>query len=409
MVLARSSIYCRNPILVKSTLSLHHSKVEYRQPVNISAKMRAQVLEAFNQPYNFKNIAKPSNPTGGDILVKVEAASYCHTDAVFASGAMWQDLPRIGSHEFAGTIVALGADVSPDLQLKVGQAVGVPGRAFHPCGKCYECINNEGDPTGYGVWCTKAGNLGLSSDGGFQEYCIADSRQVAPMPAELKAVETAPLMCAGLTIWNALETAKVKMVPGGGEGKTVAISGAGGGLGHLGVQFAAKLGCKVIAIDTSDAALSLLEGIVQDLGDLGKNVYIVDARKQTAEDTRISICGTPAPSLEGEKGADAALILPEAQKALEYGMKLLRSHSICVTVSFPKDGFLINPRDIVFRHISIVGVLVGRNRQLRAMLNFAAKEGVRAKVTTYKLEELNNLVADYHKGASGKLVVDMSK
>lgn len=371
--------------------------------------MRAQVLESFNTPYNFRDVTKPADPTGSDILVKVEAASYCHTDAVFASGAMWQDLPRIGSHEFAGTIAALGQDVSPDLGLKVGQPVGVPGRAFHPCGKCYECTHNEGDPTGYGVWCTKAGNLGLSSDGGFQEYCIVDSRQVAPMPTELSAVDTAPLMCAGLTIWNALETAKVNMVSGGGKGKTIAISGAGGGLGHLGVQFAAKLGCKVIAIDTSDKALSLLEGVVQGLGALGKNVHIVDARQQSAEDARVSICGVPESALEGEKGADAALILPEAQRALEYGMTLLRSHSVCVTVSFPKEGFVINPRDIVFRHISIVGVLVGRNRQLRAMLSFAAKEGVRARVTTYKLEELNDLVADYHRGVSGKLVVDMSK
>jgi D-arabinose 1-dehydrogenase-like Zn-dependent alcohol dehydrogenase len=390
-------------------MTLSDSDSDIQQHRMGSLKMRAQVLESFNLPYNFRNVAKPSEPTGGDILVKVEAASYCHTDAVFASGSMWQDLPRIGSHEFAGTIVAMGSDVSSDLNLKIGQPVGVPGRAFHPCGECYECLNNEGDPTRYGVWCAKAGNLGLSSDGGFQEYCLVDSRQVAPMPSNMTAVDTAPLMCAGLTIWNALETAKIKMVPGGGEGQIVAISGAGGGLGHLGVQFAAKLGCKVIAIDASDSALALLEDIVHDLGASGKNVHIVDARKQSAEEVRAQVCGVSEPALEGEKGADAALILPEAQKALDYGMKLLRSHSVCVTVSFPKEGFLINPRDLVFRHISMVGVLVGRNRQLRAMLNFAAKEGVRARVTTYKLEQLNDLVTDYHKGASGKLVVDMSK
>ena len=371
--------------------------------------MRAQVLEAFNQPYTFQEIVKPSDPDGKDILVKVEAASYCHTDAVFASGAMWQDLPRVGSHEFAGTIVAMGNDVSPALELRVGLQVGVPGRAFHCCGTCYECTNNDGDPQGYGVWCSKAGNLGLSSDGGFQEYCIVDSRQVTPIPQNMTAVDTAPLMCAGLTIWNALQTAKVGMTAGGGKGMTVAISGAGGGLGHLGVQFAVRLGCKVIAIDTSDSALDLLRGVVQDLGPVGDNVTIVDARSQSAEEIRSSVCGSPEPALEGEEGADPALILPESQRALEYGMKLLRNHSVCVTVSFPKEGFHIQPRDLVFRHISMVGVLVGRNRQLRAMLQFAAQERVRARVTTYKLEQLNDLVADYHRGASGKLVVDMSK
>lgn len=369
--------------------------------------MRAQVLEAFNTPYKLLDIPKPSDPTGHDIVIQVEAASYCHTDAVFASGAMMQDLPRVGSHEFAGKIVALGPEVSADLGLEKNSRIGVPGRAFHSCGACYECTNNDGDPDRYGVWCTKAGNLGLSRDGGFQEFCTVDSRQVTPVPAYMTAVETAPLMCAGLTIWSALERANVKMEKGGGDGKTIAIVGAGGGLGHLGVQFAAKLGCRVIAVDAADKALRLLAEVVEDLGDVGRMVTIVDARKQQAEDVRQEVFGKPEQGLEGEKGAHAALILPESQQAYNYGMKLIKNHGSCVLVSFPKDGFHIQPRDLVFRHINLVGVLVGRNRQLRAMLQFAATEGVRARVTLYKLQQLNELVDDYHKGASGKLVVDL--
>ena len=122
--------------------------------------MKAQVLEAFNEEYVFKDIPKPNAPEGNDILVEVLAASFCHTDAVFASGSMWQDLPRVGSHEFAGKIADLGPDVDKSLGLSKGQFVGVPGRAYRPCGECYECRNNDGDPSGYGVWCTKAGNLG---------------------------------------------------------------------------------------------------------------------------------------------------------------------------------------------------------------------------------------------------------
>lgn len=370
--------------------------------------MRAQVLEAFNTPYKLSNIVNPPDPSGQDILIRVEAASYCHTDAVFASGAMWQDLPRVGSHEFAGKIVALGPEVAPELGLQVGLLVGVPGRAFHSCGACYECTNNDGDPERYGVWCTKAKNLGLSADGGFQELCTVDSRQVTPVPDGMTTVETAPLMCAGLTIWNALEKAKVRMEKGGGHGLTIAILGAGGGLGHLGVQFAAKLGCGVIAVDVTDKALKLLADVVQDLGDVGRKVIIVDAREQKAEDIRREVFGEPQPGLEGEKGPHAALILPEAQQAYDYGMELIKNHGTCVLVSFPKEGFRMKPSDLIFRHIDLVGVLVGRNRQLRAMLQFAATEGVRAKVTRYKLEQLNELVDDYHKGASGKLVVDLS-
>ena len=372
--------------------------------------MRAQVLEEFNKPYTFKDIPKPEAPQEKDILVEVQAASYCHTDAVFASGSMWTSIPRVGSHEFAGKIAALGPDVSSNLGLSVGTLVGIPGRAYRPCGVCNECQNNDGDPKNYGVWCTKAGNLGLSRDGGFEEFALADSRQVAPVPEGMTAVDTAPLMCAGLTIWNALEAAGVN-VSGHGDNShlTMAIIGAGGGLGHLGVQFAAKLGCKVIAVDTGEKALKLLKEIVKELGPVSSKVTIADARTERAEDVRLAVHGQPEELLEGEKGADGTLILPESQSALDFGMKLLRNHSTCVTVSFPIDGFHIQPQDLIFRHIKMTGVLVGRNRQLRAMLKFAAANNVRAKTVTYTLEQLNDLVHDYHQGASGKLVVDMAK
>ncbi|KXL48176.1 hypothetical protein M433DRAFT_152391 [Acidomyces richmondensis BFW] len=371
--------------------------------------MRAQVLEAFNKPYVFKDIPKPDTLEGKDILVEVEAASYCHTDAVFASGLMWKDLPRVGSHEFAGKIVGLGPDVDSSLGLKIGMRVGVPGRAYRPCGSCLECKYNDGDPKGYGIWCPKAGNLGLSRNGGFEEFALADSRQVAPIPNGLTSLETAPLMCAGVTIWNALEVAGVNTAGGDNRELIVAIVGAGGGLGHLGVQFAAKLGCKVIAVETSEKALTLLREIVEGLGEKGSQVTIVDARTERAEDVRFAVSGMPETSLEGERGANASIILPESQQALEFGMKVLRNHSTCVAVSFPIEGFCIQPRDLVFRHISMVGVLVGRNHQLRAMLQFAASHNVRAKIVTYPLEQLNQLVEDYHHGASGKLVVDMKK
>ena len=188
---------------------------------------------------------------------------------------MWRDLPRIGSQEVSGTTVELGPAVSPALNLSVGTAAGVPGRAYRPCGKRHECRENDGDPEGYGVWCTKAGNLGMSADGGFEERCLVDSRQVAPVPGGPEPVDVAPLMCAGLTIRNALGTAGVRLEEGGGKGTCIAISGAGGGLGHLGVQFAAKLGCEVIAIDAVDELNDLVEDYHRGAG--GK--LVVDMSK----------------------------------------------------------------------------------------------------------------------------------
>jgi len=373
--------------------------------------MRAQVLESFNKPYVFRpDFPKPSSPQGHDVLVRVLAASYCHTDAVFASGAMGQDLPRVGSHEFAGIVEELGPDAAaPGLGLQKGQLVGVPGRAYGCCGSCYECRENGGDKEGYGVWCATADNLGLTRDGGFEEWCRVDGRQVVPVPQGLRAVDVAPLMCAGVTIWSALQAGGVDVEEeGGGKGKTVAIIGAGGGLGHLGLQFAAKLGCDVVAVDIG-GAMKMVEDVASELGAGAGKVTMVDARKEDAASAKRRVFGEPQKGREGEKGCDACLILPEAQAAFDFGMASLRNHGICVCVSFPQEGWHFQPGDLVFGHIKMVGVLVGRNRQLNAMINFAAKNGVRAKIRTYPLEALNRLVDDYHKGVGGKLVVDMEK
>lgn len=374
--------------------------------------MCAQVLEAHNTPYVLRERTRPNSPTGHDLLIHVQAASYCHTDAVLAEGGFPQHpLPRVGCHEFAGTILEMGSEVRPELGLQVGILVGVPGRSYHSCGTCYECTHNDGDPETYGVWCPRGGNLGMNTDGGFQDYCIVDSRQVAPIPAPMSAVEAAPMMCAGLTAWNALGQAGVDLEKkNGGDGTTIAISGAGGGLGHMAVQFAVKLGCHVLAVDASDAGLDVLQQVARGLGYQSCKVTIVDARREDTQAVRIKAFGPAERGLEGEKGVDAVLILPESQHALDYGMKLLKNHGTCVIVSFPKQGFHFDARDLIFRHITLVGVLVGKNRQLRAMVNFAAAEGVRPRIQTYPLEQLNDLVADYHKGdVGGKLVVDMRK
>lgn len=99
--------------------------------------MRSAVVEKFNQPYTFRDIPRPAEPTGHDLLVKVLAASYCHTDAVFASGGMSQDLPRVGCHEFVGEVLAAGSAVESSLGVRIGARVGVPGRAYRPCGECW--------------------------------------------------------------------------------------------------------------------------------------------------------------------------------------------------------------------------------------------------------------------------------
>ncbi|KAF2967677.1 hypothetical protein GQX73_g5892 [Xylaria multiplex] len=369
---------------------------------NLPKFMRAQFLDAFNTPYVLRSVPIPTLGSPHEILIKVDAASYCHTDAVLAAGQMKPNppsLPHIGCHEFAGTIVAL-----PNGSLstfKIGDKVGVPGRSFNPCGTCFECAagptpeDPDADPPGYSVYCAGALNNGISRPGGFSEYVIVDSRQLSPIPNGLSAVDTAVLMCAGVTIYNALKRCALR------PGQRVGIIGCGGGLGHLGLQFATKMGLKVVGVDNADAPLQLARGIAT-------GAKIIDSRVQNADDVAIELGNEDGKEERADMGLDSVVILPESQKAFDYGISLLRNHGRCVLVSFPERGFHISARDIVFRDISIVGSLVGSNKTSREVLKFAAEHQVKAVLRTFPLSRLNDLVVEYHKGEGGKLVIDMS-
>ncbi|KIX94349.1 uncharacterized protein Z520_10059 [Fonsecaea multimorphosa CBS 102226] len=368
--------------------------------------MRAQVLEAYNEPYRLHEVPRHNSPQGQDLLIKVQAASYCHTDAVLAAGLRPTNLPRVGSHEIAGVIEEIGPQVDPSRGFKINTRVGVPARTYHSCGTCSECQHPEADSPGYSIFCEKSQGVGLDVDGGFQDYCLVDSRQCVVIPDSLSAVDTAPLMCAGLTIWNALLRAGVPLKENGGANRKIAILGAGGGLGHLGVQFAAKLGCKVVAVDASDKPLQLLRNVVDRLGPDGKQVMVVDARSQKVEEIRTKVNEGSGSSVN--QGVDASIVLPENQLAFNYAMKLLGNHGTCVVVSFPEDGFKVDAKDLVYRDIRLMGSLCGRIQQLQEMIDFTVKHGIKSETRVYSLENVNDLVADYHAGVGGKLVVDLT-
>ncbi|RYP26979.1 hypothetical protein DL767_007842 [Monosporascus sp. MG133] len=365
--------------------------------------MKAQFLEAFNKPYVLRSVPLPTVTDPYDMLIKVDAASYCHTDAVLAAEQMRPNppsFPHVGCHEFAGTVVALPENsTSP---FRVGDRVGVPGRSFHPCGTCFECASGptpedaDADPPGYSVYCPRSQNNGISAPGGFREYAVVDSRQVAPIPENLSAVDTAVLMCAGVTVYAALKRCRLR------PGQRVGIMGCGGGLGHLGLQFAVRMGLEVWGVDNADAPLRLA-------GEVANGARVIDARNVDAAEVVARLGREDGKQDRGDMGLDAVIILPESQEAFDYGVSLLRNHGKCVVVSFPERGFHISARDVVFRDISITGSLVGSNKLLREMLQFAAQNNVRAVVRTFPLSRLNDLVAEYHKGQGGKLAIDMAR
>src|SRR4051812_25646712 len=193
--------------------------------------MRAVQVTRPNGP--FEMVERPiPEPGSGSVRIKVQACGICHSDSLTKEGAYpGIKFPRVPGHEVVGVIDAVGADV---VEWKPGQRVGIGWHGGN-CGHCDAC--RRGDFFA----CQTQQVTGITYDGGYADYMIAPASAVALLPQELSPVEGAPLMCAGLTTFNALRNS------GARPGDLVAILGLGG-LGHLGVQFSAKMGFKTVAI-----------------------------------------------------------------------------------------------------------------------------------------------------------------
>src|SRR5438067_2494264 len=198
----------------------------------MSKKMRAVQVQRAGGPFELVERDVPE-PQPGWVRIKVEACGVCHSDSLIKEG-LWPGIeyPRVPGHEVIGVVDAVGEEVKP---WKTGQRVGVGWHAGH-CGYCDHCRRGEF------FACTVALlTTGISFDGGYAEYMVAPAEALAVVPDELSAIDGAPLMCAGVTTFNALRNS------GARGGEVVAVLGIGG-LGHLGVQFAARMGFNTVAI-----------------------------------------------------------------------------------------------------------------------------------------------------------------
>src|SRR5438477_8052708 len=195
-------------------------------------RMRAAQVARPGGPFELVALEIPQ-PLPGWVRIKVQACGICHSDSLVKEG-QWPGLqyPRVPGHEVIGLVDAIGAGVAP---WKPGQRVGIGWHGGH-CGYCDACRS------GAFFGCTVALQItGISFDGGYADYLVAPAIALALVPEELSAVEAAPLMCAGITTYNALRNSSAR------PGDVVAVLGLGG-LGHLGVQYAVKMGFKTVAI-----------------------------------------------------------------------------------------------------------------------------------------------------------------
>ncbi|ORY08091.1 GroES-like protein, partial [Basidiobolus meristosporus CBS 931.73] len=203
----------------------------------IPKTQKATVVESHEKPIEIKSISVHT-PGPDDVLVKIEYTGVCHSDLHIAEGdfPIPPKLPLVNGHEGTGKVVALGSNVK---DLKIGDSVGVVC-LYSACMSCEYCIQ------GRETVCPKQELAGYSVDGTFQEYCVARASHLACIPDNLPLADAAPILCAGITVYKGLKETEVR------SGQFVTIVGAGGGLGHLAVQYAKAMGLKVIALDTGD-------------------------------------------------------------------------------------------------------------------------------------------------------------
>jgi len=304
-----------------------------------------------------------SEPSAGQVRIRVEACGICHTDVATVTGTYpGLTLPRVPGHEVVGRIEALGAGVS---RWKIGQRVGV-GLIAGEDGVCEPC--RRGDI----VNCQNPVVSGVNVDGGYAEVMIAEARGIASIPDELRSAEAAPLLCAGITTYNALRNAGLR------GGDLVAVQGIGG-LGHLGIQFARHMGFRTVAIGRRREKEKLAK-------DLGAHVYIDTA----AEDA--------AAVLQRMGGARAILATGTSGDAMGPLVSGLAVGGKLIVVGVPQDPIQLNAFPLVFGGRSIYGSLAGTAIDTEDALAFSVLENIRPMVETRPLEQAADAYARMMQG-----------
>ncbi|HTG28528.1 MAG TPA: alcohol dehydrogenase [Methylomirabilota bacterium] len=291
-------------------------------------------------------------PGAGHVLIKVHACGVCHSD-VFTKEGQWPGIeyPRVPGHEVVGIIDELGTGVS---EWKKGQRIGVGWHGGHD-GTCLAC--RRGDFRN----CRNLKIPGISYDGGYEQYMVAPVEALTAMPEGLSDVEAAPLLCAGITTYNALRHS------GAMPGDLIAVLGVGG-LGHLGIQFANKFGYKVAAIGRGSESASLAKR-------LGASVYI---------DNKVT---NPAEALQELGGAQVILATAPSSKSMTEVIDGLAPNGKLMVIGVSADPIEVTPVQLVTGSRSIQGWASGTPADEEDTLRFAELTGVRPMIETYPLEK----------------------
>lgn len=314
---------------------------------------------------NFELVERPiPQPARNQVRIKVEACGICHSDALVKEGH-WPGIqyPRVPGHEIAGRVDAVGADVT---SWKPGQRVGVGWHGGH----CFQC-----DPCRRGdfINCKFEKITAIHFDGGYAEYMVVPAEAVALMPDDLPADEAAPLLCAGITVFNALRNS------GARAGDLVAVQGIGG-LGHLGIQYARQMGFHTVAIGRGGDKQPLAKR-------LGAHEYI---------DTS---AGDPAAALQKMGGAHIVLATAPDSKSMSAVVNGLAPNGTLIVVGAGMESLNVTPLQLIGGSKSVRGWASGTARDSQDTLEFSVLSGVRPMIERYPLEKAADA---YQQMISGK-------
>jgi propanol-preferring alcohol dehydrogenase len=336
--------------------------------------MKAAILREFKAPLSLEEVRTPKLEAL-EVLIEVEACGVCHSDLHVADGD-WPQIvpitkrPLILGHEIAGRVVEKGDAVE---SLKVGDHVGVPW-VHWTCGECDFC--REGNEN----LCARQKITGVTVDGGYAEFVKAPASHALKIPDGLSSADAAPLFCAGVTVYRALQHAKIQL------GQRLAVFGVGG-LGHLAVQIGKELGAEVTAIDISDEKLSHAKNA-------GASVTLNSASSNVVKEMRRA------------GGAHVALVTSAAKAAYDTAFPCVRPTGMLLAVGLPSESICFPPIMMAATEVRIQASSVGTREDLRRVLEMAAAGTLHCQVTKRPLAQANEALSELRAGSvSGRIVL----
>jgi alcohol dehydrogenase/propanol-preferring alcohol dehydrogenase len=315
------------------------------------SKMKAVQVAEPGAPFEVVEMDVPE-PGPGQVRVKVEACGICHSDAFVKEGMMPNiPYPRVPGHEVVGRVDRVGEGVE---MWEEGQRVGVGWHGGH----CFEC---ESCRDGDFIQCENGQITGIHFDGGYAEFTVAPEHALARVPDTLDAADAAPLLCAGITVFNALRNTDA------GPGDLVAVQGVGG-LGHLGIQYAKEMGYEVVALsrgtDKKELAFKL-----------GADAFI------DTDD------GDPAEKLQEMGGARVILATAPNSAAITSVVKGLGRNGNLLVVAATGEPVEVSPFDLIMNRSSISGWPSGDASDSEDTMEFSALRGITPMIETFPLDK----------------------